>query len=209
MIKQVLHLLDPERRIRPCCPDRELVEIREYSTVEDFVRAMGTRQKPLLAFIQKPLLAFIDRGSDGGKDPDHLHRHLELSDHFFLIVVADRADGCRWLERGASDFVVLNHLNDELPSRVEAMLRRHRQILTPDFRNRAVATFIGQFLHDVRNPLNCIMGYLQILLSDPGLDCRFHDDLQQAMDNAEALVQMTGDLAQLSAEADQQEAHDR
>jgi signal transduction histidine kinase len=188
MIRRALHLLDPGRRLRPHCPIQEGLEIREYSAAEEFLRAAQARRAPLLAVAD--VCGWDDDVSD------RLQGRLALCDHFVLLVVPDRDSGCRWLKRGASDFVLAEQLAGEFSARCEALLRRHQQVLAPDFRNRACTSFLRQFLHDIRNPLNCTMGYLELLLSDPNLDPRHREDLQLALDNADILFRLTDQLAQ-------------
>ena len=80
--------------------------------------------------------------------------------------------------------------------RAEAALKLAKQ--KAEQANRAKSVFLANMSHELRTPLNGILGYTQILLSDPRLDAEFQDKIQVIEHAGEHLLTLINDVLDLS-----------
>ncbi len=64
--------------------------------------------------------------------------------------------------------------------------------------NRSKGLFLAQMSHDLRTPLNAVLGYAQILLRDRALSGPQRRSVEQIMRASERLLEMIGDILDLS-----------
>ncbi|GAB1576320.1 hypothetical protein BPNSA17_11530 [Bordetella petrii] len=64
--------------------------------------------------------------------------------------------------------------------------------------NRAKSTFLASVSHDIRTPMNAIMGMLELTLLQTGLPAHARQQLEMALQSARSLLSLIGDLLDLS-----------
>ena len=117
------------------------------------------------------LLDVMMPGMDGYEVCQRLKTHplLQAIPVIMLTALSDQENLIRGLEAGADEFLTKPVGGLELRARVRSMLRLKAQ------HDRLVATMrlredlSHMVAHDMRNPLATVLGYAQLLQSDPGL----------------------------------------
>jgi len=180
---QVVHLLDPEDRLRSGSAALQAAEIEHLASADALLER--------LASATEPIVALADVASAADASPDRL-ADLESRCLHLLLVTTDNADtGCAWLRAGATDFVVWGGTPEEMNERCARMIALHDELVASSRPLEAHREFVRRFIHEIKNPLNCIFGYLQLLLQEPTLTDQMRTDLEQAFKNAEALLQIS------------------
>lgn len=108
---------------------------------------------------------------------------------------------------------LLRELNAELEERVQrrtAELEEARQIAmdmmkqaeqarqAAEAANQSKSIFLTNMSHEIRTPMNAILGFSQLLLSDPDLSARHHQRLEAINRNGQHLLGLLNDILELS-----------
>lgn len=64
--------------------------------------------------------------------------------------------------------------------------------------NRAKSEFISSMSHELRTPLNAVLGFAQLIESDPDLDPRHHDHIREISQAGNHLLALVGDIIDLA-----------
>jgi len=128
-------------------------------------------------------------------------------DLFLLIVSVERVGaGHEWLAWGAHDFVVLPDREAEITTRISRWLTHGEQLVDPKNQGEAQHAFLRRLAHELKNPLNAISGYAELLLMEETLDSQAKVDVGRILRNA-ALLQSTIESAVARA-SDEEESED-
>lgn len=96
------------------------------------------------------------------------------------------------LRNGAWDYIVkrvdLSHLQ-ELPHIIARNLDRQRLV-------RERNLFLSMLSHDIKNPIQVILSYADIVQEDPQLPAESHQFLQRIKDNAENILRLVSDFVE-------------
>lgn len=130
-----------------------------------------------------------------------------------VMTACDRKENLQAvLEAGADDYMTkpieLDHLKARLAiARKHAEARAHQWAVERELQaakdraeaaNRAKTDFLANMSHDLRTPLNGILGYAQILLQSGRLDDRQRDSVEIIHHSGEHLLTMINDVLDLS-----------
>ncbi|MCZ6794767.1 MAG: hypothetical protein O7J95_14255 [Planctomycetota bacterium] len=184
---EVLQLLDPKKRIRSVSESIRRSVVREYGSMASLMAELQPTSRPLLAVADA-----VEESVDGWSTN---------SFSLLLVVVRDEEEGYRWLHAGATDFVVSGR-PAELEARFKRILRLHRDLLSPDFQEQLQGEFLRDLAHAMKNPLNCILGFTELMLQDPTIPRHADDDLRSVLTNAEALLDIVEKLGKTVSEPD-------
>lgn len=176
-----LLLLDPSGTLRQSAPSLETLGFRECSTTEDLTAALATRESIRVFVIDLTSLV----PSDVALLADHSGAGVDL----WLAAVASESEGCEWLERYFTDFVVLPGEAARVDAKVKRLAALREDIVSPRFQAASQSGFLGEVVHTMKNPLNSIFGYTELLLMDESLSEESRADLDKIFTCAQALLE--------------------
>ena len=122
----------------------------------------------------------------------------------FLSAMSERGEILRIFKAGASDYVIKPFAKEELLSRIRVHLEARQ--LTKDLENKVHQLkklnklkdeFLAVTSHDLRAPLNGIMGFSQLLLSEEGLTEIQREYLGHVQQSGEFLLSLIGEILYL------------
>ena len=184
---EVLQLLDPKKRIRSASESIRRCAVRQHGSMASLMAELQPASRPLLAVADA-----VEESVDGWST-----NSLSL----LLVVVRDDEQGYRWLHAGATEFVV-SERPAELEARFKRILRLHRDLLSPEFQEQLQGEFLRHLAHAMKNPLNCILGFTELMLQDPKIPRHADDDLRSVLTNAEALLGIVENFSETASEPD-------
>jgi signal transduction histidine kinase len=179
MAKSALLLLDPTGQLRA---ESEALQSRcfhQHETAEAFLDE--------LAHQKAAAVCVVDVRALDSDDCERL-RNADCSCLAFGVVIVDSADiGREWLAAGATDFVVLAERADELDARIDAAITICDRCQAPRHVAAAHQAGVNELVHELKNPLNAISGYTELLLMEDGLSEQAKVDLGRILSNANDL----------------------
>ncbi len=140
-----------------------------------------------------PTLLLADGDPAGGLEPALATRAAELGSELPLLLVAlvpDRACGAEWVKAGAAGFIERPFSPEELRSEADRWLRLLDRFSRSERRMGALRKFFAMFAHDLKNPLNAIQGYCDLVLNQADLAAEPRDSLQRIRRNIDILELM-------------------
>ena len=197
-MNEVLHLLDPVNRARKLSQLINRNAIREHRTMDSLMDVLQSASSPLLA-VADVVGTTVDHWT-------YLTERSANSLYLLLVIVPDEESGYRWLRAGATDFAVVER-GKELNARFKRILKLHGDLLSPEFQGRMQGEFLRHIAHEMMTPLNCIFGFTEILLLDPGVSEQARGDLRRILNNAEVLLDICKRLSHRFAESAMLQAH--
>lgn len=191
MSRQVLHLIDPEGHLRRASESLRARETVQHETMEDLAHVVGSGSRPSIVV--------ADVSADEAVPPGAIGPDRSSPLHLVLVVTRDESTGAEWLRAGAFDFVPIERIEGELEARCARALEWNRILVSPEHQEERTRASISRLAHELKNPLNCIYGYLQLLATDPDVIPRVQEDIGRALENTETLIEIiqrtTDDLA--------------
>ncbi len=171
-----LLLLDPTGALRAASDALKSNSFRNHERTETFLTDLARRSSASVCVVDMRTLDDDDR---------ELLRGADCSCLVFGIVVVDSAEAGRdWLARGATDFVVLPERSKELDPRIEAAIAARRRCLAHRHGAAEGQERLRRLAHDLKNPLNAIFGYTELLLMEEGLPEQVRVDMGRVLSNA-------------------------
>lgn len=173
-------LIDPAGRLRSASSLLRSLQVHEYSGIQNLLESRRKAAGPLCIVLDgdradlEDLKALMD--SDGLTP-------------MLLVAVKDAEDGRRWIENGAVDFVVLPGRRDELDCRIRAMMRWQSILLDPTHQELRHRQSLRKLAHSLKNPLNAVFCYAELLLMDEHLTAAVRKDVEHIITNANVLLE--------------------
>jgi signal transduction histidine kinase len=192
MVQPVLHLLDPSGRLRASSPSLRAGGSTEHGRAAALLEAMRPGEAPAIAVADVAGLAQEDAALLASA-PDRAWGLL-------LVAVDDEAAGRRWLESAAADFVVFPARAGELEGRLRRLLELAGRLACWDASRPTRGDFLRELTHEIKNPLNAIFGYCELLLLEPGFGDEARSDLERIVENANCLLQICDRLGRQAGE---------
>lgn len=173
-------LIDPAGRLRSASSMLRSLQVHEYSAFESLLESRSAPEETLCIVL------------DGDfSDVEEAKRLLQRDGlpPLLLVAVSDAKEGAHWLENGAMDFVVLPGRRDELDNRIRAMRRWQSTLLDPSHQELRHRKILGRLAHDLKNPLNAVFCYAELLLMDEHLATTVRTDIEHIITNANVLLE--------------------
>ena len=150
---------------------------------------------------------FIMPNMQGDELCTKVRRELGLKDLpiIFLTAVEEQSEVLKIFKAGANDYLIKPFVNEELLARLHVHL--HRAILNNRLRknvgeltalNQMKDDLISVCSHDLRSPLNGILGFTDILLEKEYLKEEDRENLDQVKVSGEFLLSLVNDILDLS-----------
>jgi signal transduction histidine kinase len=118
-----------------------------------------------------------------------------------LVAVSDEKEGRSWVENGASDFVVLPGRREELDCRIRALSRWQSILLDPAHQELRHRESLRKLAHSLKNPLNAVFCYAELLLMDEHLTAAVRKDVEHIITNANVLLETLDSEINFNSEA--------
>ncbi|MEC7922125.1 MAG: histidine kinase dimerization/phospho-acceptor domain-containing protein [Planctomycetota bacterium] len=180
MKERTTALVDPAGRLRSASSLLRSLQVHEYNAIESLLERHSQPEEILCVVIDGD---FADIEKTGRLiDRDGLPPLL-------LVAVNNAEEGAHWIENGAMDFVVLPGRRDELDSRIQAMVQWKSTLLDPSHQELCHRKTLRTLAHDLKNPLNAVFCYAELLLMDEGLAPAVRRDIQHIITNANVLLE--------------------
>jgi signal transduction histidine kinase len=161
-----------------------------YGTLEDLIEA--------LTGLHGPCLVVTDARA-GVVTPEEVHADTADSwPPLWLAVVRTEEEGLRWTEGPATESLVFPERAAVLEARVQSLLRLCDRVRPLSDTLQAECAFLRHTAHELKNPLNVIFGYTELLLLDHELPAPVRDDLAQVLRSANTLLEGCDALRQRS-----------
>ncbi len=140
---------------------------------------------------------------------DELCRKIrsELGNKLPIIIISAMSESSSMLElfkAGASDYIVKPFTKEELLARVKVHLESrllNRQLLKQVYELKRLGKLKDDILsitsHDLRSPLNGILGFTDIVMQDSTVSDKNRDFLQNVMDSGDFLLNLINDILDL------------
>jgi CheY-like chemotaxis protein/two-component sensor histidine kinase len=146
---------------------------------------------------------FVMPGMSGVDLTQKIRKELNLQELpiIFLTAMADQSSLLDVFKAGASDYIVKPFAKEELIARITVHIERNR--LTHRLRDMIdkqmeLIQFKDQFLsvcsHDLRNPLNAILGFTQLMLDNQDIDEDFLENLQHIKTSGKMMLTLINDI---------------
>ena len=123
----------------------------------------------------------------------------------FLTSISDQAKILDVFKIGASDYIVKPFAKEELLARIKAHLERGRMIqklkdMVKELNslNRMKDNLLAVCSHDLRSPLNAILGYSEMLLEQDHLTREDKKSLQHILSSGNVLLELINDILDVS-----------
>ncbi len=152
---------------------------------------------------------------DGRQLTRRVRGELDLSDLpvIFLTASADESELLKVFKAGATDHLVKPFAKEELLARIMVHLERNRlnknlrnMVLELTDLNRMKDNLLAVCSHDLRSPLNGILGFADMLLEKENLDSEDRESLNHIKTSGNLLLGLINDILDLSkAKAEQVE----
>ena len=180
MKERTTALVDPAGRLRSASTLLRSLQVHEYSGIEGLLERHSQPEEILCVVLDGDFADVKETGKLLGRDglPPLL-----------LVAVSNVEEGERWLENGAMDFVVLPGRRDELDSRIQAMTRWKSTLLEPSHQELCHRKTLRMLAHDLKNPLNAVFCYAELLLMDENLPPAVRRDIEHIITNANVLLE--------------------
>jgi signal transduction histidine kinase len=146
------------------------------------------------------LVVILDGDGESGLDPGLSVRIGEAAPELppiVLSVVRDRARGRVWTLAGAGSFLERPVDLEELRSEVDRWLRFSDRLKKSGKRVEELRSFFAMFAHDLKNPLNAISGYCELVMAHPQLPREVAEDLEKVRRNLDLLSTMAQGLLEM------------
>ncbi len=140
-----------------------------------------------------PTILVADGDSASGLHPSLANRWAEMGSELPILLVAlvpNRACGAEWVRAGAVCAVEQPVDPETLRSEVDRWLRFLDRFSRSERRMGALRKFFAMFAHDLKNPLNAIQCYCDLVINQPDLAAETRDSLQRIRRNTEILELM-------------------
>lgn len=180
MTERTTVLVDPAGRLRSASSMLRSLQVHEYSGIESLLER-HSRPEEVLCVVLDGDFSDVEE-TRGLLDRDGLPPLL-------LVAVSDAEEGAHWLENGAMDFVVLPARRDELDGRIRAMTRWKSTLLDPAHQVLRHRKTLRRLAHDLKNPLNAVFCYAELLLMDEHLAPAVRTDIEHIITNANVLLE--------------------
>ena len=180
MKERTTALVDPAGRLRSASTLLRSLQVHEYSGIESLLERHSQPEEILCVVLDGDFADVKEAGRLLGRDglPPLL-----------LVAVSNVEEGAHWLENGAMDFVVLPGRRDELDSRIQAMTRWKSTLLEPSHQELCHRKTLRLLAHDLKNPLNAVFCYAELLLMDENLTPAVRRDIEHIITNANVLLE--------------------
>ena len=123
----------------------------------------------------------------------------------FMTALSDVVDKVKGLSLGAVDYITKPFQQEEVLARINVQLRLRnltRQLQQSkqeaEAANQAKSEFLTNMSHDLRTPLNGILGIAQILLGSPNLTMEEQDNVNIIYQSGSHLLTLINDILDLS-----------
>ena len=180
MKERTTALVDPAGRLRSASTLLRSLQVHEYSGFQGLIEKHSQPEELLCVVLDADFADVEDAGRLLARDglPPLL-----------LVAVNSPGEGAHWLENGALDFVVLPGRRDELDSRIQAMVDWKSTLLDPSHQELCHRKTLRSLAHDLKNPLNAVFCYAELLLMDENLPPAVRRDTEHIITNANILLE--------------------
>ncbi len=180
MKERTTALVDPAGRLRSASTLLRSLQVQEYNGIESLLEKHSQPEELLCVLLDAEFAAIEDARRLLGRDglPPLL-----------LAAVNSSEEGANWLENGAMDFVVLPGRRDELDSRIQALVHWRSTLLEPSHQELCHRKTLRSLAHDLKNPLNAVFCYAELLLMDEHLPPAVRRDTEHIITNANILLE--------------------
>ncbi len=144
---------------------------------------------------------------DGSELVKKIRNEMDMPDLpiIFLTATTDQSDLLRVFKAGATDYLLKPFAKEELLARITVHLERNR--LNKHLRemvkeltglNRMKDNLLAVCSHDLRSPLNGILGFVDLLLEKDNLEAEDTESLHQIRISGNVLMDLINDILDLS-----------